>query len=194
MGKASTKAKKKKKKAKSQKVASAATGATSSVQSDASSAAVAATEYLTQWVARAAPAAAWKFSKTRQTFLLKGWPHRNKVAGDTFKLLLSYLQTLPHSTAQRTIEQAREVAASTDTLEQSIEARAAARKELVATIADGDEEDEEDGAAAEADEEKRAELKIQRARALRVLNALLAPASGQLTPTAAPASWPASST
>jgi hypothetical protein len=153
-------------------------------------AAAAASEYLEQWAVRKEPNATWKFSKSRQTFLLKGWPHSHRVSRDSFKHLLNYLQTLPEGTATKTIEQAKQVATSAEKDELALEARVAARKELAADADAADEEDDEDnetgggGGAAQdggiaALEEQRAMLKIQRARALRVLNALVAAKSSQ---------------
>ena len=177
MGKGSNKAKLRRKKAKAKSVAAAAPPAAAGGGGGGSSGAAA--EYLEQWTLRDT-SGAWKFSKVRQTFLLKGWPHRQRVTGETFKLFLAYLRTLTEGCQQRTLEQAREVAASAEKAEQALEARSAARRELAAD-ADGDEDEDEDGDAegeavnggvAEL-EEQRAVLRIQRARALRVLSSLV---------------------
>lgn len=176
MGKGSTKSKLRRKKKLRAKAAAAVASSKPNDSSENSAAAAAASDYLEQWMTRDEASSAWKFNKTRQTFLLKGWPHRHRVSGETFKLLLGYVQTLPDSTAQRTAEQAREVAASAEKAEQALEARAAARRELAADAAEDDEgedgADDDDGVAEL--EEKRAVLKIQQARALRVLNSLVA--------------------
>lgn len=186
MGKGSVKAKqRRKKKLKARKPDAAASAAMAG-----GAAAAAASEYLEQWAVRKEPNATWKFSKSRQTFLLKGWPHSHRVSRDSFKHLLNYLQTLPEGTATKTIEQAKQVATSAEKDELALEARVAARKELAADADAADEEDDEDnetgggGGAAQdggiaALEEQRAMLKIQRARALRVLNALVAAKSSQ---------------
>jgi hypothetical protein len=186
MSKGSVKAKqRRKKKLKARKPDAAASAATAG-----GAAAAAASEYLEQWAVRKEPNATWKFSKSRQTFLLKGWPHSHRVSRDSFKHLLNYLQTLPEGTATKTIEQAKQVATSAEKDELALEARVAARKELAADADAADEEDDEDnetgggGGAAQdggiaALEEQRAMLKIQRARALRVLNALVAAKSSQ---------------
>ena len=174
MGKGSNKAKLRRKKAKAKSVAAAppaAAGGSGSGPSDA------AAEYLEQWSLRDTSGASWKFSKVRQTFLLKGWPHRQRVSGETFKLLLAYLRTVPEGCQQRTLDQAREVAASAEKAEQALEARVAARRELNADDDDDDDDDglkgdSADGGVAEL-EEQRAVLRIQRARALRVLSSLV---------------------
>ena len=122
--------------------------------------------------------ATWKFNKTRQSFLLKSWPHRHRVDGPTFKHLLAYITTMASGAKQRTVGQARQVAASAEATEKTLTARAAARQQQQ----EEDDEEDEDGDAAKGEEraaiaaeeeERRALVQIQRARALRVLKVLL---------------------
>ena len=116
-------------------------------------------EYLERWVAHSAGQGEWKFSMRRQLFLLKHWPDRERVPNTAFKHLLLYFQNMPEALTQKTIEAARKVAADAEA--QEAEADAAAEEA-------GDDGDD-DGEA----EERKALLKIQRARALRVLEAML---------------------
>ena len=166
-------------------------------------AAGAAAKYLEQWALQQqqpqADPSLWKFNKTRQTFLLKFWSNREKLSSDAFKTFLAYAQTLPTSCAERTIAQAREVVASSEAAEQTLleqqqqhEQQQAAKAAKAAAAASGDgggDDDDDDwaeppsnddGAAmsAEAREEKRAILKIQRVRALRLLKALVEQPTG----------------
>ena len=144
-----------------------------------------AAKYLEQWsLAQHSGEATWKFNKTRQTFLLRFWPHRDKVSSDSFKVLLAYARKMPSACAERTVAQAKEVVAA---------AEAAELKLLEDTPAPALGEDGEpdvdapdDAAAAvlspEEREERRAVLKIQRARALRMLKVLVEPTA--MTPSA----------
>ena len=145
MGKGSAKARLRRKK----KLGRAKNAAAAPTTPASSTAATAAAEYLEQWEVRSAQPGTWKFSKTRQTFLLKGWPHRQRVSTRTFKRLLDYLHTLPYSCRERTIEQAREVTKAVEAAEAALEARIAARAELAAAAADGggddDDDDDDDG-------------------------------------------------
>ena len=152
-----------------------------------STAVTAAADYLSLWFveqqAAAPPTPAsgesgrWKFNKTRQSFLLKGWPHRHRVSSASFKQLLVYMRSLPAGTQERTATQAREVASTAEVAEKAPEVRAA---ELRAGAAeeekdadDGTGEDQPTGGVSAAEvEERRAVLQIQRARALKVLKAL----------------------
>ena len=52
-----------------------------------------AVQYLQRWAERDADSG-WKFSKKRQTWLLRAWPEPNKLGGDEFKQLLPYLRAL----------------------------------------------------------------------------------------------------
>ena len=160
---------KKKKKKRKGAAAGAAAGA-----ADGGSARAAA-QYLEQWVTQQAePAgdAVWKFNKNRQTFLLRSWAEREKVSSETFKHLLAYARSLPAACAERTMAHAREVAAASEAAEAKL-----LEQEASAPAEGGDEAaaDADDAAAIdpEAREERRAVLKIQRARSLRLLNALL---------------------
>ena len=159
-----------------------------------SSAVTAAADYLSLWFvgqqvpppARGEndePANRWKFNKTRQSFLLKGWPHRHRVSGASFKQLLAYMRSLPAGTQERTATQAREVASSAEVAEKALELRAAAIRAGAAEDEDKDaDEDTADGTGGEGKptegvsaaevEERRALLQIQRARALKVLKVL----------------------
>ena len=135
-----------------------------------------AADYLVAWSQHhAGDDAAWKFNKSRQTFLLKSWPTR-KMSSDVFKLFLQYAATLPTACAERTITQAREIAAKAESAE---EALSTAEQP---PVADDDDDDAVDGGAATSTEtsaEERAEqlalLKIKRARALRLLKVLVDP-------------------
>ena len=55
-----------------------------------------AVQYLQRWAERDADSG-WKFSKKRQTWLLRAWPEPNKLGGDEFKQLLPYLRALAPS-------------------------------------------------------------------------------------------------
>ena len=127
----------------------------------------------------------WKFNKTRQTFLLRFWPNRMKVTSATFKLLLSYARSLPAGPMERTLAQAREVAAKAETDEAALAekqatkaARAASAQDSTTTGRDEDDDDGDDDDDANGDEtveeleEQRAVLKIQRARAVKLLQVL----------------------
>jgi hypothetical protein len=151
-----------------------------------SNAVAAASEYLENWsLHRQTGTTPWKFSKRIQTFLLKSWPHRHRVPGPAFKQLLAYLTSLPTNAAQRTIEQARELASSAEAASKALEEKAVAQQ-AEGTERDegedsGDDEDDEvvDDATANLTaqelEERKAVLKIQQARALRVLSVLVSP-------------------
>ena len=155
----------------------------------------AAAQYLEQWAAHqqqqddgagddsAQPQ--WKFNKTRQTFLLRFWPNRMKVTSATFKLLLSYARSLPAGPMERTLAQAREVAAKAEADEAALAekqatkaARAASAQDSTTTGRDEDDDDGDDDDDANGDEtveeleEQRAVLKIQRARAVKLLQVL----------------------
>ena len=144
---------------------------------ESSTAGFQALQYLREWTNR--EESGWKFNKTRQTYLLKSWPHRDKVPGDEFKQLLQYMLTLPAGSTQRTIEQARSVAEEAERQDRA-EGEAQAAREAVAARReeDGDDADEDgddaEQAEAEASAERRALLKIKRARALKVLQTLMA--------------------
>ena len=116
---------------------------------------------------------AWKFNKTRQTFLLKFWSHRQRVSGDTFKLFLQYATSLPAACAARTATQARELAESAEkeaTLILEQQEQQAANASAGGGADDGD--DDDDATTTAALEEKRAVLMIQTARATRLLQVL----------------------
>lgn len=135
-------------------------------------------EYLRQWTARGE--GGWKFNKTRQTYLLKFWPDRARVPNDEFKQLLEYMLSLPTGGAQRTIDQARAVAEEAERLDREEgEVQAAREADIERDGANGEgggdhEDGEESKADAEASAERRALLKIKRARALKVMQTLLA--------------------
>ena len=149
-----------------------------------SSASAAAAEYLSLWVLHQqtteAAESQWKFSKTRQSFLLKCWPHRHRVSGPSFKQLLVYMGTLPSGTRQRTIVQAREVASSAESAESALEARLVDKQNDVENDNDDGDDDAEAPGSAAAIEERRAVLQIQRARAEKVLRVLSTQSSGEL--------------
>jgi len=135
-------------------------------------------EYLRQWTTR--EEGGWKFNKTRQTYLLKFWPDRARVPNDEFKQLLEYMLSLPGGGAQRTIDQARAVAEEAERLDREEGEVQAAREADVARDGEGgegegeNEDGDESKADAEASAERRALLKIKRARALKVMQTLLA--------------------
>ena len=52
-----------------------------------------AVQYLQRWAERDSDSG-WKFSKKRQTWLLRAWPEPNKLGGEEFKQLLPYLRAL----------------------------------------------------------------------------------------------------
>lgn len=153
-------------------------------------AASAAVTYLEQWsLQQQQPASepiVWKFNKTRQTFLLRAWPHREKLSSDGFKLWLPYAQSLPAALAERTVAHAREVVTSSEAAEQELLRQQEQQEQQPTNDGNGD-DDDGDGASAstgaasamtpEAREERRAVLKIQRVRALRLLKALVEPAA-----------------
>ena len=149
-------------------------------------AAAAAAEYLQQWAEQQRQPdeeGIWKFAKKRQIFLLKSWPDRQHVSADTFKLLLLYARSLPEAGAERTVTQAREVAANA---ERALEALAQIPKATGADepLQDDDDDDDDDDEQAQAlreagaalteeqREEQRALLMIQRQRALRLIQVL----------------------
>ena len=171
---------KKKKGKKSKKVvaAAAANAAAAAASGESSGAADAAAQYLEQWSLHQQQqqgggedgGGGWKFNKTRQTFLLKFWPGRTKVSAATFKLLLSYARSLPSGAMERTIAQAREVAAKAEAEELKLAEQQAARE--AGGNDDDDDDDDDDEAAAKELEEKKAIVKIQRARAIKLLAVL----------------------
>ena len=134
--------------------------------------------YLDAWTRR--DEGGWKFNKTRQTYLLKFWPDRAKIPNDDFKRLLPYLLSLQGPGRQRTLEQARGVAEDAER-EDREEGEAQAALEAAGTAGDagdgGGEAGGEEGGAqseAEASAHRRALLKIKRARALKVMQTLVA--------------------
>ena len=182
MGKAKNKKKKSKRKNKAPPEPTVPEGSTAS----------AAAQYLQQWALQqqqpAGEAPVWKFNKSKQVFLLRAWPQREKLSSDTFKLMLAYAKSLPTACAERTIVQARELAAKAEAEEQALlaQAEAAEKPEGAGGAVEADDDDGDDAAQdaadaklnAEAREERRAILKIQRARALRLLQVLVAPDVG----------------
>ena len=133
--------------------------------------------YLAAWTRR--DEGGWKFNKTRQTYLHRSWPDRAKIPNDDFKRLLPYLLSLQGPGRQRTLEQARGVAEDAER-EDREEGEAQAALEAAGTAGDagdgGGEAGEEGGAQseAEASAHRRALLKIKRARALKVMQTLVA--------------------
>ena len=138
--------------------------------------------YLAEWAQR--DEGRWKFNKTRQTYLLKHWPDRAKIPNDDFKQLLAYLLSLQGPGRQRTVEQARGVAEDAERQDREEGEAQAAREAAGATggatvdAGDGGGEaggEEEEGAQseAEASAQRRALLKIKRARALKVMQTLI---------------------
>ena len=156
-----------------------------------SAAVTAAAEYLQQWAAEQQRGGAadddesvWKYKKVRQSFLLKSWPHRMRVSGDTFKLLLSYVRTLPSGCAERTIAQARKVMTEAEEAATALAEQQQQQQQQQQTDDndDDDDDDDDDGNAAalsaRALEERRAVLLIQKTRALRLLQVLGATEGG----------------
>jgi hypothetical protein len=134
--------------------------------------------YLAEWARRSE--GGWKFNKTRQTYLLKHWPNRDRIPGDEFKQLLAYMLSLPAGGRQRTIEQARGVAEEAERQDRE-EGQAQAAREAGGDASGGDAgegEDDDVQAEAQASAQRRALLKIRRARALKVLQTLMASAAG----------------
>ena len=177
--KAGRKLAKKRKKAAAKKAAAAAATA-----SNDGGVVAAAAQYLEQWMLQQqqpSEPGVWKFNKMRQTFLLRAWPHRERMTSDTFKIMLSYAASLPTACAERTIAHAREVVASAEAAEKAlVEEQQQQEQRDAARAAAGDEDDEDDEEEGEssamspaAREEKRAVLKIQLARALRLLKVLV---------------------
>lgn len=182
-----SKAKGKKKGAKARRLTKAKSKAAALAPPE-SGASDAAAHYLQQWALMKAAtqqhldddaSSAWKFNKNRQTFLLRSWPSREKINADTFKHLLLYVRTLPVACAERTAAHAREVAKKCEADEQTLLEQESAQAGAASGDGGGDDDGDEaaDGAAAsaEAREEQRAVLKIQRARALRLLKVLVEP-------------------
>ena len=144
-------------------------------------------KYLEQWSLQqqlpASESSVWKFNKTRQSFLLRAWPHREKLSSDAFKLWLAYAQSLPAACAERTIAHAREVVTSSEAAEQEIARQQEQEQEATSGGVDGDAGADEASAGAaatmtpEAREERRAVLKIQRVRALKLIQALVEPST-----------------
>ena len=128
------------------------------------SAGEAAAEYLEQWKCRESVGTAWKFSKKRQTFLLRAWPDRSKLSGDAFKKLLPYLQELHENARARTLAQARGVVEQCEAAEKAAAADAGV---------DGEEAGDDADLTPEEAAEERALRKIRHARALRVVAALI---------------------
>ena len=145
---------------KKSKLSPAAPAAPADEEDAGPSAAERAVEWLRDWhLSQGAGAGdgSWKFNKTRQSFLLGKWQHRGRVPGDAFKLLLLYMRTLPETTRARTLAQARDAEEKAEKAEAELEG---------AEAEEGGEEGDE------AREEQRALLKIRRARALKVIQAL----------------------
>jgi hypothetical protein len=176
----------KKRKGKKKKAKSAPANAGGS--GDNGVAAQAAAKYLEQWALQqqtgTAETLVWKFNKTRQSFLLRAWPHRNRVSSATFKIFVGgYAQSLPVSCAERTLAQAKEVAAAAEASEASLLEQLATAP-VVSEAENGDRDgggqgNDADGTEAPSGplsaaeiEEQRALLKIKRARALRIVQAL----------------------
>ena len=137
--------------------------------------------YLADWVRR--DEGGWKFNKTRQTYLLKYWPDRAKIPNEDFKQLLEYLLSLQGPGRQRTVEQARGVAEDAEVQDRDEGEAQAAREAEGAGGAGGaagggggeaGEEGEGAQSEAEASAQRRALLKIKRARALKVMQTLIA--------------------
>ena len=177
---------KKGKKGRSSDVAKARSGITKpdgAGSSESHSATEAAAEYLQRWYAAQQDGGSkmgaeddgrgWKYKKVRQAFLLKSWPNRARVNADTFKLLLSYARTLPEACAERTLTQARQVAAEAEAAATAL-AEQHEQQQQQHKDDDDDDEDEEDTAelSVKALEGKRAVLLIQRTRALRMIQVL----------------------
>ena len=126
-------------------------------------------EYLAQWTEHdQGGAAAWKFSKTRQSHLLRNWPSRDRMPSASFKQFLVYCTKLPESCRQRTIEQAQKEAQRAEEGEREAQKAADA-----AGAGDGDGDGEDGGDTLDQIEEQIAVFKIQRARALKVMQALV---------------------
>ena len=192
MGKAQKGSKKSKKRAAKKKAQKAKLAAAAAADTSESAAVQAAAVYLEQWTQQQQQTeVVWKFSKVRQSFLLKEWPKRKRVSAATFKLLLGYMRSLPAASAERTATQAKELAAKAEVDEAALlEQRAAAAADAAAN-GDGDGDGGEPTAEAIEMEERLAVLKIQSARAKKVLQVLgvaLEPA-----PAAEPAPAPAAS-
>mmetsp|Transcript_70154 Transcript_70154/g.116535 ORF Transcript_70154/g.116535 Transcript_70154/m.116535 type:complete len:129 (+) Transcript_70154:161-547(+) len=119
-------------------------------------------QYLHNWAAR--DEQPWKFSTVRQSYLLRSWPDRAKIPAHVFSThLLPYLQSLPRTSLYRTLDQAKSIAEA--------EAEVAEAQQAAAGLAKApDSEDEATVTAAE----RAALFKIRRARALKVICALLA--------------------
>jgi hypothetical protein len=125
-----------------------------------------AVEYLEQWTEQnEGRVSAWKFNKTRQSFLLRSWPSRDRLPSGAFQLLLGYLTKLPEGCRIRTIEQAQREAQVAEEGEKEAQVAAEAAR------ARADEAGGEDVTLDEI-EERIALFKIQRARALKVMQAL----------------------
>ena len=92
---------------------------------------------------------AWKFSKLRQSFLLRNWADSALLPIETFETLIAYLDKLPQGPRTRTIEQAT-------------------------TIAQEEFEQSEYNAELDAGqlEERKTNFQTRRVRALKVLSAL----------------------
>ena len=151
------------------------------------SAASGALTYLEQWSLQrqlpASEAAVWKFNKTRQSFLLRAWPHREKLSSDAFKLWLAYAQSLPAACAEKTVAHAREVVTSSEAAEEELARQQEAEQQQASSAGGGDGDDGADppsaapGMTPEEREERRAVLKIQRVRALKLIKALVEPST-----------------
>jgi hypothetical protein len=118
---------------------------------DQSTSAEAALEYLQKW--RDREEGDWKFSKKRQSHLLRCWPDPTRLPRAAFELLIPYAATMHVAAQEKAVEQARKVASEAETELTELEQRA--------------EDDVEEG-----DAERVAILKIRLMRALKVVASL----------------------
>eukprot|EP00967_Tisochrysis_lutea_P007025 scaffold8363_cov32-Tisochrysis_lutea.AAC.1 len=72
----------------------------------------AALEYLQRW--REGEEGEWKFSKSRQTHLLRTWPDPTRLPKEAFELFVSYVATMHPNARQKTLEQARDIASAAE--------------------------------------------------------------------------------
>lgn len=111
----------------------------------------AALEYLEKW--RDRDEGDWKFSKNRQSHLLRSWPDPTRLPRAAFELLIPYCSTMHLAAQEKTVKHARKVASDSET----------ELKELQQRV---------EGDAEQGDAERIVILKIRLMRALKVVASL----------------------
>jgi hypothetical protein len=156
---------KRKNKLRKKKLAAAAKTTQQPAAATHTSAKAAATAYLEMWRDQRHT---WKFSKLRQSYLLRAWPDATTMPLELFDTLLPYLGTMSDGARDRVIEQASAIAQEEPPVDDEPSESTAESADGAGTKAEATTEKTTEEAA----EERRARLEVRRVRALKVLAAL----------------------